>query len=273
MNHLDLFAGIGGFRLALDIAGIPALSHYYSEIDPYACEVYQKNFPEAQALGDIRTISGFDLRSKHRSPWIVTGGFPCQDVSDAGKRAGLKGERSGLWYEMLRIIEELRPELVLIENVAALKGRGLIDILRGLDQAGFNAEWRTLSALEVGAIHTRKRLWIAAHPRDANGDVYPADHEQLAEHADGNVGTVQQPPRPTHAPITEAEWKAIEAEGSFHGQPLVLRKADGIPDLLDRNKALGNAIVPQCAAKVLREFLDCRRLTTACPSRTPSTAA
>ncbi len=254
MHHLDLFAGIGGFRLALDLAGIPASSHYYSEIDPYACKVYQKNFPDAHALGDIRSISGHDLRSKHRSPWIVTGGFPCQDVSDAGKRKGLAGERSGLWYEMLRVIEELRPELVLIENVAALKSRGLIDILRGLDQAGYDAEWQTLSALDVGAIHTRKRLWITAHPRHAHGHEYRATDELPAGYRD--LGEVRQPARPTHAPISEAEWEGIKAEGSFLGEPLACRKADGVSDLIHRNKALGNAIVPACAAKVLSELFD-----------------
>jgi DNA (cytosine-5)-methyltransferase 1 len=263
MNHLDLFSGIGGFRLALDLCQIPIEHSYHSDIEDYANRVYAQNYPDSVPLGDIRAIDGRQLRERHPGPWIITGGFPCQDVSDAGKRKGLAGERSGLWYEMLRIIGELHPELVLIENVAALKNRGLIDVLRGLDSVGFDAEWKTLSALEVGAIHTRKRLWISAHPRNADGHEYRTTDELLAEHADGNVGTVQQSPSPTHAPLSEAEWKAIEAEGSFHGQPLVLRKADGLPDLLDRNKALGNAIVPQCAAKVLSEFLDRRKLTTA----------
>lgn len=256
MNHLDLFSGIGGFALALELAGIPVATHHCSEIDNYAIRVYTKNFPDAQALGDIRSIDGKQLRSKHPSPWIVTGGFPCQDVSDAGKRKGLAGERSGLWYEMLRVIEELRPELVLIENVAALKGRGLIDVLRGLDQAGYDAEWRTLSALDVGAIHTRKRLWITARPRNADGHEYPATDQLPAEHAAGNLGAVQQPARATHAPLSEAEWAAIEAEGTFFGEPLACRKDDGVPMLLDRNKALGNAIVPACAAKVLRDYLE-----------------
>ena len=159
---------------------------------------------------------------------------------------------------MLRVIGKLRPELAFIENVAALRNRGLIDVLRGLDRIGYMGQWRTLSAQEVGAIHQRKRLWIIATPkaavRDTDRDELGTPLHLLA--GTGNVGDGGQSSRSDVGLTTRADWKAIEAEGSFHGEPLACGKHDGIPDLLDRIVSLGNAIVPQCAAEVLRLFLS-----------------
>jgi DNA (cytosine-5)-methyltransferase 1 len=258
MNHLDLFSGIGGFRLALDLCQIPIEHSYHSDIEEYANRVYSKNYPDSVSIGDIRCIDGKQLRERHPGPWIVTGGFPCQDISTGGKRKGLSGERSGLWYEMLRVIGELKPELAFIENVAALRNRGLIDVLRGLDGIGYAAEWRTLSAQEIGAIHQRKRLWIIATPQAHLGDADSLSnqmpHELSADRRD--LGNVAQRHCPIDGVLSRTEWAAIKAEGSILGQPLVARKDDGLPHWMDRIKAVGNAIVPQCAAKVLSEWLD-----------------
>jgi site-specific DNA-cytosine methylase len=158
---------------------------------------------------------------------------------------------------MLRVIDELRPEIVFVENVAALRNRGLIDVLRGLDGIGYLGEWRTLSAQEVGALHQRKRLWIIATPktalRDADSDECGTPLHLFA--GTGDLGDGGQPSRSDVGLTTRADWKAIEAEGSFHGKPLACGKHDGIPHLLDRIVSLGNAIVPQCAAKVLKAVL------------------
>jgi DNA-cytosine methyltransferase len=265
MNHLDLFSGIGGFAIALDLCNIPVERRYYSDIEEYTNAVYAKNFPTAHALGDIRSIDGAVLRVKHPDPWIVTGGFPCQDISVSGHRKGLAGERSGLWFEMLRVIRELKPELVLIENVAALRGRGLIEVLRGLDCIGYMGEWRTLSAQEVGACHQRKRLWIIAEPiRYTDGSQHTANHYWTSCRRD--VGDFQQPRPTTSAPLSRTEWETAKAEGAFLGEPFIVRKPYGLPHELDidpltfkqcknRNKSLGNAIVPQVAARVLGEYL------------------
>lgn len=257
MNHLDLFSGIGGFRLALDLCRISIENSYHSDIEDYANKVYAKNYPDSVPIGDIRCIDGKQLRERHPGPWIVTGGFPCTDISNAGKRKGLEGERSGLWFEMLRVIGELRPEIVFIENVAALRNRGLIDVLRGLDGIGFNAEWRTVSAQEIGAIHQRKRLWIIATPqahlRDADSLSNQMLDELLAHRRD--MGNVAQRHCPIDGVLSRTEWAAIKAEGSILGQPLIARKNDGLPHWMDRIKAVGGAIVPQCAAKVLGEWL------------------
>ena len=257
MNHLDLFSGIGGFALALEIAGIPIHQTYFSEVNPYAIKVFSKNFPAAIPLGDIRNISGTELRKYNTGSWIVTGGFPCQDISTAGKGKGLAGERSGLWFEMLRIIDELKPEFVLAENVAALKGRGLIDVLRGLDGIGYDSEWTTLSAQEVGAIHQRRRLWITSYPRNAHGSPVERIDQLLA--SGRNLGNERQHDCETDWLITRSDWQRIEAERSYLGQPLIYRRTDGIPAILDRVTALGNAIVPQCAAQILRHRHDTPR--------------
>jgi DNA (cytosine-5)-methyltransferase 1 len=254
MNHLDLFSGIGGFAVALDLCQVPIEHRYYSDIEEHANAVYAKNFPTAAPLGDIRSFSGRNLRGLHPTPWILTGGFPCQDISDAGHRKGLEGKRSGLWYEMLRIITELRPELVLVENVAALARRGLVQVLQGLDEAGYDAEWQTLSAQDIGALHRRKRLWIVAYPR--NSDRHRLRTALQQSSCARNLGDGAKPSGTTHALLTLPEWETAKTERSFLAQPLVARKTDGLRSWIHRNRSLGNAIVPQCAAKVLNDFIS-----------------
>lgn len=265
MNHLDLFSGIGGFRLALDLCGIPVEHAYYSDIEPYANAVYAKNYPDSTPLGDVRGVNGRELRERHPEQWLCSLGFPCQDISDGGKRKGLKGERSGLWFEALHVINELRPEIVFVENVAALRGRGLIDVLRGLAASGYDAEWRTLSALEVGAIHKRNRIWITATL--GNADCRDYRTPDAVPQSAGDVGDGTEPSSSTLAPLSRIEWERAEAEGTFLGEPYLGGKNHGLPQIVDldtdafrewyaRNRAIGNAIVPQCAAKVLSDWLN-----------------
>lgn len=160
MNHLDLFSGIGGFATGMP----PVDRRFYSEIDEYACRVYQRRFPDAVALGDIRNIDGERLQREYSGQWIITGGFPCQDISVAGKGAGLDGERSGLWFEMHRLIREIRPRIMVAENVSALTVRGLDTVLGSLAEIGYDAEWTCIRASDVGAPHRRERIWIVAYP-------------------------------------------------------------------------------------------------------------
>lgn len=257
INHLDLFSGIGGFALAARQAGYEIDGHYYSDIDGYANKVYDKNFRGTIALGDITSIDATSLRRKHSGPWMVTGGFPCQDISVAGRRRGINGDRSGLWFEMHRIIAELRPELVVAENVPALCYRGLDQVLRSLADIGFDAEWQVVSAASAGAPHLRKRVWIVA---------YPSDSDRIPNEVSGQahslpslrvLGEGQQPNGEADRLSPWAEWADICARGEMGGQPLVLRMADGIPGGLDqclaRIKACGNAIVPQVAERLLRQ--------------------
>lgn len=158
---LDLFSGIGGFHLGAQWAGVHFDKYYYSEVDPYAIKVYAKRFPDAIGLGDITKIDGLALPI---GDWIIAGGFPCQDISVAGKGAGLAGARSGLWYEYARLIGELRPRYAIMENVGALTFRGLDAVLGSLAEIGYDAEWQDIRASDVGAPHRRERIWIVAYP-------------------------------------------------------------------------------------------------------------
>lgn len=166
MNYIDLFSGIGGFRLGLDWAEIKCKNYFFSEIDEYCNKLYKQNFPDSIKLGDIKKINCKDLKKKYGKNWIITGGFPCQDLSIAGKRRGiLKGERSNLWFEMLRIISGIRPKICIIENVPGLIiSGGLGIVLSGLAEIGYNAEWQSISAVEMGAWHKRERIWIITYP-------------------------------------------------------------------------------------------------------------
>ena len=211
MTYLDLFSGIGGFALGAYWAGMRFSEHYFSEIDPYCVELYQRRFPDAIALGDIKEIDCAELadtassrlergekakpgrEGSERGPmgngpitsnqdWLITGGFPCQDISVAGKGAGIRGERSGLWFEMWRVIRELRPRYVIAENVGALTHRGLDTVLSSLAEIGYDAEWQDIRAEDVGAPHRRERIWIVAYP--TGSEARPRSGETRARESD-----------------------------------------------------------------------------------------
>ena len=194
INYLDLFSGIGGFAYGAWLAGMKFESHFFSEVDPFCVKLYQKRFPDAVALGDITKIDFEKLKRDYPGEWIIAGGFPCQDISVAGKGAGIEGERSGLWYYYREAIRVLRPKYTIIENVGALtvaqkkkylfvevvalllgkeRHSRLLDlrsqppiarILEQLSQIGYDAEWQDIRAEDVGAPHKRERLWIVAYP-------------------------------------------------------------------------------------------------------------
>lgn len=162
---IDCFAGIGGFSLAMRNCGIEPKVQI--EIDEYCQIILKKNFPKAKRFRDICTVSANDLRRV--KPWILCGGFPCQDVSAAGKGVGAnEGDRSGLWREMWRLIRTTRPTWLLIENVPALRTRGADSVLVALEALGYSAWSLVVGALHVGAPHQRQRVWIVAH---AEGDL------------------------------------------------------------------------------------------------------
>lgn len=174
----SLFSGIGGFDLGLERAGMRVI--WQSEIDPYASAVLRKHWPHVPNHGDIRTITAGTVER----PDVLCGGFPCQDISNAGKRAGIDGDRSGLWSEYARVIGELRPRYVLVENVAALLGRGLERVLGDLAALGFDAEWHCIPASAVGAPHLRDRIWIVAESTSADAGGR-SEQQQSEEFADG----------------------------------------------------------------------------------------
>lgn len=255
----SLFSGIGGLELGLERAGLGRVA-WQVEIDPFCRRVLAKHWPNVERFEDVRRVGKSTLAPVD----LICGGFPCQDVSVAGKGAGLEGERSGLWSEYLRIVAELGPSLVVIENVPGLRTRGLRRVLADLSGLGFDAEWACLAAADVGAPHLRKRLFIvASHPdriqlRDEQGWLERASRTIAAEFADAGEGRVvadaNRQGQPQQSGAIGAQWRR-SSDGSWWPPVSPVRRVDdGIPNRSHgrRLKALGNAVVPQVAEVIGR---------------------
>ncbi|EHM01227.1 C-5 cytosine-specific DNA methylase [Acetobacteraceae bacterium AT-5844] len=189
LSVLDLFSGIGGFSLGLErTGGFKTVA--FCEIEPFPRAVLAKHWPEVPCYDDVRTLTAERLAADGISVDVICGGFPCQDISVAGRGAGLGGARSGLWFDMLRVIAETQPRWVVAENVSALRTRGLDIVLRGLAALGYDAEWHCIPAGAIGAAHQRDRVWIVAHPasggrREHGDERRQARHPQARQSADG----------------------------------------------------------------------------------------
>ena len=210
MKHGSLFSGIGGIDLGFEMAGIETT--WTCEIDDWCNELLQKRFPNATHYRDVQKIGKDNLEPVD----IISGGFPCQDISTAGKGAGLDGKRSGLWFEMWRIICELRPRWVLIENVANLANKGGERVLHDLAEAGYDAEWQVISARDVGARHLRKRLWIIAYRQEIS--------DTLCRELEGHSRNTKRKDRNTirrrdnsKSVVQRRDTKLSNTESSRHG--------------------------------------------------------
>jgi DNA (cytosine-5)-methyltransferase 1 len=255
----SLFAGIGGFDLGLERAGMRVA--WQCERDAYCRRVLARHWPGIRCIPEVAEVGAGTV------PWVdvLCGGFPCQDISDAGKRVGITGARSGLWREFARIIGELRPRYVLVENVPAITRRGLDRVLVDLAACGFDAEWDHLPAAAFGAPHRRDRLWLVAfadcarRAHDPQGETGCAvgDHDGR-RHAAGDRGLSpgimadadragSQGQRPEHGLRLGCAAAQTGGGGWWGVEPDVGRVADGIPHRVDRLRALGNALVPQIA--------------------------
>jgi len=164
---LDLFSGIGGFSLGLEKSG-KFKTVAFCEKEAYPRAVIKKHWPKIPMFEDIRDLNKGVLDAFGIKPTAMCGGFPCQDISVAGKGAGLHGERSKLWFEYLRLIDEIKPNWVIIENVKRMQSKGLVTVMQGLDEVGYDAEWHIIAASHIGALHQRERVWILAYPKSAN---------------------------------------------------------------------------------------------------------
>ncbi len=258
MNFLDLFSGIGGFALAADRAGWDFENHLFSEIHEPAIRIYKKHFPDGRNLGDIKQIDCAELKEQYGSDWIITGGFPCQDLSTAGYGAGIaRGSRSNLWFEMLRTIRDLQPTFAIIENVAQINTRGLDRVVCGLAESGYDASWKTVPAFAVGLPHRRNRTWIIAHH---NMSRLAGSRELCPIFPD--LGEVNNINLSAHRDAFFATWQREAAERKIHPESLICRTDDGLPDRMDRIRALGNAIVPAIAERILRRLKELHDLDT-----------
>ena len=161
LNVLDIFSGIGGFSIGLEAIGMQTVA--FCEINPFCRKILKTHWPFVPIFPDITTIHKEDLKALPRID-VIAGGFPCQDISVAGKQKGITAKRSGLWKEFVRLINEIRPKYAIIENVANLRSTGLIRVLQDLWEIGYDAEWHCIPASAFGAPHRRDRIWIIAHP-------------------------------------------------------------------------------------------------------------
>lgn len=263
MRELALFAGAGGGILGGHLLGWRTVCAV--ERDAYAAQVLAQRqndgclapFP---IWSDVTTFDG--------RPWrglvdVVSGGFPCQDISAAGKGAGIDGERSGLWGEMARIIREVRPRFVFVENSPVLTSRGLGRVLGDLAEMGFDAEWGVLGAADVGAPHQRDRIWIVANTACQQSHRSGARPEQEGRHEPSNGREEVADTSSLHAqgqqpclPDTEV-WQVPRERQTgpcsngvrrWPTEPNVGRVANGVAHRVDRLKAIGNGQVPRVAA-------------------------
>jgi DNA (cytosine-5)-methyltransferase 1 len=223
----SLFSGIGGLELGLERAGHGPV-RWQVEINPFCRRVLAKHWPDAERFGDVRAVGVQNLAPVR----VICGGFPCQDVSQARSARpipGLAGEQSSLWAEFARIVHELRPRAVVVENVASGKQRWLPQVRRDLHLLGYGSSAVEVAAEDVGGTHARRRIFVVGHPYANSKPVGPIDVE-VAE----------------LSPDARTMWNGWLSE------PRSLRMDDGVPGGVDRVRALGNAVVPQCAEVVGR---------------------
>lgn len=230
MTFGSLFAGIGGFDLGFERAGMTC--SWQVEINPYCQRVLAKHWPDVRRHDDVCTFPP----AGDWSVDVICGGFPCQDISNAGKLAGIDGERSGLWSEYVRIIRHLRPSYVVVENVAALTHRGLDRVLGELAESGFDAEWDMLPASAFGAPHRRGRVFVVAYPQ-RNKQPRPQPRFWPV----GRVGRIEQ------SVAWDRDWEA--ALSALRGMD------DGLSRSVDRTDGLRNAVVPQVAEWIGRRLI------------------
>jgi DNA (cytosine-5)-methyltransferase 1 len=270
----SLFAGIGGLELGLERTG-GFRAAWQVEIDPFCRRVLARHWPDVRRWDDVRTFPPEPLEEWHCD--LICGGFPCQDVSLAGRRAGIDGRHSGLWSEFARVVRVLRPRHVLVENVPGLLVRGLDRVLGDLAALGFDAEWECIPAASVGAPHIRDRVFILAHSERFGGELRPAPGGRSGRLASGGPPVSHSvgpglAVRPCLGRDARQELQAAQRDhradgkGIWSSEPDVGRVAHGIPDRVDRLRALGNAVVPQVAEYIGRLILRRYRSLTETPA-------
>lgn len=268
MRVLDLFSGIGGFSIGLERAGMRTVG--FCEINPFCRAVLKHHWPEVPCADDIKT-----RQFERGEVDVICGGFPCQDISYAGRRAGLAGERSGLFWQLVRAVRVVRPQHVIVENVAALLTDGMGVVLGVMAADGYDAEWDCISANDIGAPHGRPRIWITL--TDANRE----------QRASGGVSTIRwgerganetaqpspnadserqlQPPRflgEIRRRVADGAARAFWADHWQAKFEALRGMDDGLPTRLDRDRdssavaALGNAVLPQIPEIIGRAILS-----------------
>jgi DNA (cytosine-5)-methyltransferase 1 len=241
MKVLDLFSGIGGFSLGLERAGMETIA--FCEIEDYPRRVLAKHWPDVPIASDVTKLTyqdgalyDYGKEIYRGSIDVVCGGFPCQDISVAGKQEGIKeGTRSGLWSECARLLREIRPDYAIFENVTALlsgeKGRWFQRVLWDISKVGYDAEWHCIPASYLGACHRRDRVWVIAYPSCSD------------------VEAITEKPIFGQSKMQRELGRGFErvSKRPDTSESLLFREDDGLPLKPYRNrvKALGNTLVPQ----------------------------
>ena len=249
MKFISFFAGIGGIDLGLERAGHECVGQ--CEIDPYAIKVLEKHWPDVPRFGDITKVVADELPEAD----LWAGGFPCQDISVAGKGKGLDGERSGLFFDFMRLVREVRPKFLLMENVAALVVRGLDRVLGTLAESGYDAEWSCVPACAMGAPHSRDRLFLIANRVGVRCCTGSNNQQEYAI-----------PTRPSLWETSKGwtRWEDIQRwfvsiiQNSDRDRHAArdIRASNGIPNRVDRIRGCGNAVVPQVAEYIGRLLME-----------------
>jgi DNA (cytosine-5)-methyltransferase 1 len=276
LRLIDTFSGIGGFTYAAEriVGGFETVA--FVEREPFCQKILHKHWPNVPIHDDITTFT-----PQRGSADVVCGGFPCQDISTAGKQAGIsEGTRSGLFYELMRVVRLVQPRFVILENVAAILANGLDTVLGELASAGFDAEWACIPASAVGACHQRDRWWLVAWDATSSaGKIKPHQlpftPERIKQSKQQTGWIPRDPDCQDAANASGTRLQGVSGEGisgtrlwrksercldpnwqGYVSEPVLHRGDDGLSNRVDRIKALGNSVVPQVAAIPLQRVLD-----------------
>jgi len=268
LKLIDTFSGIGGFSLAAEqiVGGFETVG--FVECEPYCQKILKKHWPTVPIYDDIRTY-----KPEPYSADVICGGFPCQDISVAGRGEGITEKtRSGLFHELLRVICLVRPRFVVLENVSAILTNGLDTVLGELFEAGYDAEWACFPASMVGACHQRDRWWLIAYPTSFRSRT----QGEIQTGGNSFNGSIASNSKSIGMERMRSSWQQIQSglgrEGlskwrskrdllspdwrSYSSQPVLRRGDDGLSNRVDRLRALGNTVLPACAAIPLQRVLD-----------------
>ena len=287
LKILDTFAGIGGFSYAAHelVGGFETTQ--FVEIDPFCQKILKKHFPKVPCHDDIKTFTAYPGQYD-----VITGGFPCQDISVAGRREGITNQsRSGLFYELIRVIRLVRPKFVVMENVAAILNNGLDIVLGELSEAGYDAEWSIISASSLGASHRRSRWWCVAYTNDYGSSTSSINEindeansgsqkrqNQVSKSSGSSESSDSRVIRSSKGNVTDSNSEGLQRKivskmesgiwsakhtrrldpnwRSYVSKPILPRGSYGLSNRVDRTKALGNSIVPAVAAIPLQRVHD-----------------
>jgi len=248
MTHLSLFSGIGGIDLAAEWAGFESVAMV--ERDKYCQKVLAKNFPNAKIYDDVTTFNGYEYKNKID---LISAGFPCQPFSCIGKRKGASDERA-LFPEILRILRETNARWFLGENVPGLTtiddGRYFGRIINEISEIGYRVGWYMYGAKDVGAVHRRNRVFIVGYTDSITGP--QTDSSTHAERSQRNTWKMSN--RRHWRPVRGGDWKEWGISPAVRLTSRIRRDDDGLPNRVDRLKALGNAVVPQQVYPILAEI-------------------